>query len=112
MKKKIEVSVFALVLLFGLTNAGLAQHGSARGKVISPQSNIERPGDIGVRAHTNIELLLPSGGFPVIGPSTSPAPGFVAETPASLAAFISWSRHAYQGVIRSPRPSIRQAAAK
>jgi len=89
-KKKIEVLVSALVLLVGLTNAGLAQHGSARGKVISPQSNIERPGDIGVRAHTNIELLLPSGGFPInggfpiIGPSTSPAPGFVAETPASL----------------------------
>src|SRR5205814_10193800 len=34
--------------------------------------------------HTNIELLLPSGGFPIIGPSRSPAPGFVAETPASL----------------------------
>ena len=83
MKKKIEVLVSAVVLLFGLTNA-LAQHGSARGKVISPRSNIERPGDIGVRAHTNVELLLPSGGFPVIGPSTSPAPGFVAETPASL----------------------------
>ena len=56
MKKKIEVLMCALVLLFGLTSAGFAQHGSARGKMISPQSNIERPGDIGVRAHTNIEF--------------------------------------------------------
>jgi subtilase family serine protease len=92
--KKIEGLISGLVLLLGLTNAGIAQHASTRGKVISPQSNIERPGDIGVRAHTNVELLMPSGSGPstsnapafgaVTPASTTPAPGFVAETPASL----------------------------
>ena len=94
MKKKIEVLICALFLLIGLTNTGLAQRGSARGKVISPQSNMERFEDIGVRAHTNVELMIPSGGGPSISPdsvfgtvtplSTTPAPGFAAETPASL----------------------------
>jgi subtilase family serine protease len=72
----------------------MAQHASTRGKVVSPQSNIEHPGDIGFRAHTNVELMIPSGsepntspaqGFGAVTPaSTTPAPGFVAETPASL----------------------------
>lgn len=79
MKRKIEGLISGLILLLGLTNAGIAQHASTRGRVISPQSNIERSEDIGVRAHTNVELLIPSGS----GPSTSPAPAFGAVTPAS-----------------------------
>src|SRR5215469_3964855 len=83
--KKIIQVLATLVLFFGLTDFGLAQHGSTRGKVFSPQSNIERPGDIGVRAHTNVELLIPSGGGRTSPPlhlegatpaSTTPAPGF------------------------------------
>jgi hypothetical protein len=35
-RKKIDVLIPALVVLFRLTNAGRAQHGSTRGKVISP----------------------------------------------------------------------------
>ena len=74
------------------TTAALVQHASTRGKLVSPQSNFERPGDVGVRAHTNVELMIPSGSGPnatasfvgVIPASTTPAPGFVAETPASL----------------------------
>ena len=74
------------------TTPAITQRASTRGKVISPQSNIERPGDIGLRAHTNVELMLPSGrstspasGFGAVTPaSTTPASGFVAETPASL----------------------------
>ena len=75
------------------TAPAIAQHASTRGRVISPQSNIERPGDVGFRAHTNVELMIPSGSGPgtspaaglVVAPAvTSPAPGFVAETPASL----------------------------
>ena len=74
------------------TTPAITQRASTRGKVISPQSNIERPGDIGLRAHTNVELMIPSGrstsaapGFGAVTPaSTTPAPGFVAETPASL----------------------------
>ena len=94
MKKKLELLNAVLVILLGLTNVGWSQHASTRGKVISPQSNLERSGDVGIRAHTNVELLIPSGSGPgvssasafggVIPASTTPAPGFVAETPASL----------------------------
>ena len=75
------------------TPPAIAQHASTRGRVISPQSNIERSGDVGFRAHTNVELMIPSGSGPSTSPAagfvatpavTSPAPGFVAETPASL----------------------------
>ena len=70
----------------------IMQRASTRGRVISPQSNLEKPGDIGIRAHTNVELMIPSGSGPSTTPafgavtpaSTTPAPGFVAETPASL----------------------------
>jgi len=77
------------------TTPAHAQPASTRGRVISPQSNVQRPADIGVRAHTNVELLIPIGidpnasspvaGFDTVTPATTtPAPGFVAETPASL----------------------------
>ena len=76
------------------TTPALAQPASTRGRVISLQSNVHRQADIGVRAHTNVELLIPSGtgptaspaaGFDTVTPATiTPAPGFVAETPASL----------------------------
>ena len=82
----------ALLLLPGLSSNGLAQRASTRGKMISPQSNTEHRQDIGVRAHTNVELMMPTGSGPstltsalgVAPASTTPAPGFVAETPASL----------------------------
>jgi kumamolisin len=102
-------ALFAAVVVFGcafgtvthaagqtITSAAtpaIAQRASTRGKVISPKSNIEDPGDIGFRAHTNVELMIPSGSGPttssapdfrVAPASTTPAPGFVAETPASL----------------------------
>ena len=94
MKKKFELLNVVLVLLLGLTSVGWSQRASTRGKVISPQSNLERSIDVGIRAHTNVELLIPNGSGPntslatafggVIPASTTPAPGFVAETPASL----------------------------
>ena len=94
MKNKLGLLKAVLVVLLGLTSVGWSQHASTRGKVISPQSNIERSVDIGLRAHTNVELLIPSGSAAnaslatasgaVTPASTTPAPGFVAETPASL----------------------------
>lgn len=87
MKSKMRVFTCAGVLLvLELTTPAFAQRGSTRGKVISPQSNLERREDIGVRAHTNVELLVPSAGMGGFAGqlSASPAPGFVAETPASL----------------------------
>src|SRR5262249_47032486 len=91
LKMKFKILGSALLSLLGLTNIGLAQRASTRGKVVSPQSNIEHRADIGIRAHTNVELMIPSGNglgtaatLAVLPASTTPAPGFVAETPASL----------------------------
>lgn len=65
------------------------------GQVIAPDSSVEQPGDIGVRAHTNIKYFVPTGGMgsvrpPAIKngaqPSGAPVPEtYWAETPASLA---------------------------
>jgi len=51
------------------------------GQVIHPQSGVQEPGDIGVRAHTNFEVFMPAGGRPEELP---PYSGYGFETPASL----------------------------
>jgi subtilase family serine protease len=52
-----------------------------KGTVIVPETSIVRPGDAGVRAHTNVEIFVPEGEklFGNKGPSPN------AETPATLA---------------------------
>jgi kumamolisin len=52
------------------------------GTVIVPASSIERPEDVGIRAHTNIQIFIPRTGVS-LNPQTTPG-GFF-ETPASLA---------------------------
>ena len=76
------------VLTLGLASSASAQNLRARGgQVTIPASSIERPTDIGRRAHTNIKLFTPTGGLPkavpaVVGP---PFSGYLFETPASIA---------------------------
>lgn len=60
--------------------------------MIRPESSIERPEDIGRRAHTNVEIMIAPGGLAqqrpdaVIQPAGSPPySGLGYETPASLA---------------------------
>ncbi len=78
-----------------LAKAASAEHGWWRGGHIEvPGSSIERPDQIGQRAHTNIKMFVPETGIgtalppslsrsatPQLGP---PAPGYLFETPASL----------------------------
>ena len=56
-----------------------------RGKVLVPDSSIEKPLDIGRAAHTNLQVFLPAE--PLLHPQTAgaPYPGYAYETPASLA---------------------------
>jgi subtilase family serine protease len=86
---KNEVAIFSTLVVCGLTSAVIGQQLSTRGRVLSPESNRERPEDVGVRAHTNIELLMPSLSLTVGTSVVSPVAGFVAETPASLACVYS-----------------------
>ena len=66
---------------------GQAQPAPGGGQVSVPGSSIEKPGDTGVRAHTNVEIFIPNrgaGGAPkapggdssgAANPPASPGPG-------------------------------------
>jgi hypothetical protein len=51
-----------LIIVFLATYGGYAQAPSTGGQVLTPESSIEKPGDTGVRAHTNIQIFLPNRG--------------------------------------------------
>jgi kumamolisin len=67
------------VLFFGCAGAVWPQAAPGRGPVIVPPSSIERPADVGVRAHTNFQYSIP------MGTPAANTPGGFFETPASLA---------------------------
>jgi hypothetical protein len=79
-----------LVLTFILTVCSFALAGAAAsqerlvagGRIVVPESSVERPADRGIRAHTNVELFYPTSGMPMRAANT---PGGYFETPASLA---------------------------
>jgi len=77
-------------LLLASTGSALAQ-APARprgGQIIVPASGIEKPSDIGHRAHTTYKIFQPTGGLPKNEPQAKAGPpfkGFLFETPASLA---------------------------
>jgi kumamolisin len=60
---------------------------SGRGQVIKPESSIEAPADVGRRAHTNVEIFVPTTGIGSVTPdgTSPPEPGVYFQTPASLA---------------------------
>jgi subtilase family serine protease len=74
----------ALLLIAFATAASLAaaqdQSNQDRSNVVIPLSSIERPGDIGTRAHTHYFMSAPD---PNITPDTPP-PGVTVETPGSI----------------------------
>ena len=55
------------------------------GKVLVPDSSIEKPTDIGHAAHTNIQVFLPKELLRNEQTSGPPYGGYAYETPASLA---------------------------
>jgi kumamolisin len=90
------LSLAVVVALVGFAQSASAQGARSRGTVTIPASSIERPGDAGVRAHTNFRIFVPSDGPAAnqnkgakaqqVGP---PFPGYFFETPASLACVYS-----------------------
>jgi subtilase family serine protease len=77
-------SVAALTALLVLTNIAPAQNRTVAGKVFTPYSSIETPSDIGMRAHTNLHVFLPTKPLQNLQPSGAPYSGYSYETPASL----------------------------
>jgi len=87
-----RIASFALssALLLASTGSALAQTvvRPRGGQVIIPSSSIEKPGDIGRRAHTNYKIFEPTGSLPKHEPQAASGPpfkGYLFETPASLA---------------------------
>jgi kumamolisin len=71
----------AMTALAILTTAASAQLAPGRRKLVIPQSSESQPGDLGVRAHTNIRIITTSE-----QPNEAPPYlGYGFETPASLA---------------------------
>jgi len=71
---------FAMAMLAAA--GGSAQAQPAGGQVSTPESSIEKPGDTGVRAHTNIEIFTPKGG-PAGGQAAPGSTGPAAAIPGS-----------------------------
>src|SRR5882724_9861532 len=96
-----RVTVFAtgVALLLGSAIASSAQDAVHKGRVIIPDSAIERPEDIGLRAHTPYQIFVPGDRarlgadlngialpHPAVPPPAGPPfSGYAFETPASLA---------------------------
>ncbi len=73
----LSLAAAALFLVFASSvPVAVAQSGD---RYILPESSVERPGDAGLRAHTNIILVLPEK--QEIGTNGAP----IAENPLSLA---------------------------
>jgi len=77
-------SAAALAVSLILTSLAPAQIRPASGKVFTPDSSIERPSDIAMRAHTNIHVFLPTKAPQNVQPFGAPYSGYAYETPASL----------------------------
>jgi len=58
--RRLSIGVLAVGLVAG--GNGYAQVSPGTGQVSTPGSSIEKPGDTGVRAHTNIEIFIPNRG--------------------------------------------------
>lgn len=80
-------SLFFRVLVMSvlLSAFASAQVRPVKGKVVLPASSIEYSGDIGRRAHTNLQVFLPEETLRHEQISGPPYAGYAYETPASLA---------------------------
>jgi hypothetical protein len=56
------LSAQALVVALLGAGIGYAQVPPGAGQVSIPESSIEKPGDVGVRAHTNTQIFVPNRG--------------------------------------------------
>ena len=52
----------ALMILVLSAGSGYAQPPTGAGQISTPESSAEKPGDVGMRAHTNIEIFVPNRG--------------------------------------------------
>jgi kumamolisin len=101
--RKLLICITLIVTFAGLSpRAAFAQElqpGKFKFRVSSPSVSIEKPEDIGVKAHYNLRMLIPvQGQLPKIGHNDElpPVPGLFFETPASLACIYH--------LVKNPKP--------
>src|ERR1035438_9033691 len=70
-----------VILLIAITAAASLAAAQDQSNILIPDSSIEKPGDIGVRMHTNYYMRVPD---PQVTPD-APPPGVTIETPGSIA---------------------------
>jgi kumamolisin len=80
--KRFSALTFALLMIGTLATAQIRPTG---GKVLVPDSSIEKPTDVGQRAHANIQIFLPKEILRNEQKTGPPYAGYAYETPASLA---------------------------
>lgn len=92
--------VLAVVFSLCFAQGSAAQIQSNNGHVVIPQSSVEHAADIGVMAHTHLRIMMPEGGVLSSAPQPSelpPFPGFLYETPASIACIYRLVPHHVHG---------------
>ncbi len=57
-----RLSIAMLAAAFLAAENGYAQVPPGAGQVSTPESSLEKPGDTGVRAHTNTQIFIPNQG--------------------------------------------------
>jgi subtilase family serine protease len=82
----------AMAAVLETVPAGGAFADGGTGQLMTPDSSLEQPDDVGVNAHTNIKLFIPDEGLANVAPpdmwgpnaSSPPVSGLLFETPASV----------------------------
>jgi hypothetical protein len=97
------LAVSASLSLF--SQLGGAQGPPNKGQVRVPQSSVEHPADLGVRAHTHMMVMMPETGHfaGALQPKELPPfSGYFFETPASIACVYHLVQHPRNGCISAP----------
>jgi len=90
------ISTLAAAFSLCFAQVGAAQTQSGKGHLVIPASSVEHAGDSGVKAHTNLRIMMPQAG--VLSGKTQPKelppfPGYFFETPASIACLYHLASH-------------------
>jgi kumamolisin len=94
------ISILAAAVLLCFAQISAAQIQSSNGHIVIPQSTVEHTEDIGVMAHTHLRIMMPEGGVFTGTPQPSelpPFPGYLYETPASIACIYRLVHHPKHG---------------
>jgi hypothetical protein len=74
-------SALAIATASFYTDRAVAQPASGEAQVITPGSSVPKPEDAGIRAHTNVKLLVPEGGPGSVAPPSPANAAGPAELP-------------------------------